>query len=170
MKINSLMKRFMLSAVTLISQKIVTEKVNSDARVPWGFASKLPKQSKEIFLKMSMRTVNSYVLKIELCEETTKMKRVILIDNPTCSLSTLASSVRQNSDSTPINEISHGGALLNSMSTDDHSNQTAPTDAVTINDTIEKGMGGHLKGTMAARALDLKQKKITLQLQKQQKH
>jgi hypothetical protein len=72
-KSNSLTKQFMLSAVTLIAQKIVTEKANNDGRVPWGFASKLLKQGKETFPKMSMRTINNYVLKIELGEETAKI-------------------------------------------------------------------------------------------------
>jgi hypothetical protein len=155
-KANSLMKQFMSSAVTVIAKKIVTEKGNDDGRVPWGFASKLLKQGKETFPKMSMRTINNYVLKIELGKERVKMKRVILVDNSTCTLSTLTSSVRQNSDSAPINESSHGsGALLNSMYKDDHSNQLATTDAVTINDTIEKGMG---RRPMAAHSLDLKQR------------
>jgi hypothetical protein len=44
------------------------------------------------------------------------------------------------------------------MSKDDHSNQMATTNAVMINDTIEKGMAGRLKGTTATRALDLKER------------
>ncbi len=50
-KSNSLTKMFMLSVVTEIAQKIVTEEANNDGRVSWGFASKLLKQGKETFLK-----------------------------------------------------------------------------------------------------------------------
>jgi hypothetical protein len=75
---------------------------------------------------MSMRTINNYILKIEQDKETAKMKRVILMDNSTCTLSTLTNSVRQNSENALINSISHGSsALLSTMSTNGLSNQMA---------------------------------------------
>jgi hypothetical protein len=47
----------------VIAEKVVTEKMKNDGRVPWGFASKLLKQGRETFPKMSMRAVNNYIKK-----------------------------------------------------------------------------------------------------------
>jgi hypothetical protein len=59
----SLSKQFMLCSTTVIAEKVVTEKMKNDGRVPWGFASKLLKQGRETFPKMSMRAVNNYIKK-----------------------------------------------------------------------------------------------------------
>jgi hypothetical protein len=62
---NSLSKQFMLRSATVIAEKIVAEKKKNNGRVPWGFAANLLKQGRETFPKMSTRTINNYIKKIE---------------------------------------------------------------------------------------------------------
>jgi len=64
-KVENLNKQFMLSAARVIAEKIQVKKLNSNGRVPWGFAATLLKQGKEIYPKLSMRTINNYVIKLE---------------------------------------------------------------------------------------------------------
>ncbi len=42
-----------------MAEQIVAEKNKKNGRVLWGFASKLLKEGRETFPKMSLRTVNS---------------------------------------------------------------------------------------------------------------
>jgi len=61
----SLSKQFMLHSALVIAEKIVREKKKKNGRVPWGFAANLLKQGRETFPKMSVRTINNYIKKIE---------------------------------------------------------------------------------------------------------
>jgi hypothetical protein len=77
-KNNSLSKQFMLSAAKVVAQKIFEKKASNNGRAPWGFASSLLKQGREIYPKMSMRTINNYIKKLENGSE---CGRIILVDN-----------------------------------------------------------------------------------------
>jgi hypothetical protein len=49
----------MLVSIKYMAEQIVAEKNKKNGRVLWGFASKLLKEGRETFPKMSLRTVNS---------------------------------------------------------------------------------------------------------------
>jgi hypothetical protein len=63
--LNSLTKKFMLSAVQIIAEKIVLLKKQNNRKVPYSEFSKLWDAGKETYPKMSQRTINNYVKKIE---------------------------------------------------------------------------------------------------------
>jgi ribosomal protein L22 len=67
--LNSLTKKFMLSAVQVIAEKIVLLKKRNDGKVPYGEFSKLWNAGKETYPKMSRKTINNYVKKIESAAE-----------------------------------------------------------------------------------------------------
>jgi hypothetical protein len=67
--LNSLTKKFMLSAVQVIAEKIVSLKKQNDGKVPYGEFSKLWNAGKETYPKMSWKTINNYVKKIESAAE-----------------------------------------------------------------------------------------------------
>ncbi len=77
-KNSSLSKKFMLSAAKVVAQKIVEKRASNNGKAPWGFASSLPKQGSEIHPKMSMRTVNNYIKKLEKGSE---YGWIILVEN-----------------------------------------------------------------------------------------
>ena len=65
-KNNDLSKQFMpCAAKVIIAQQIVNKKVSDNGRVPWGYAASLLKQGREIYPKMSMRTINNYIKRLE---------------------------------------------------------------------------------------------------------
>ncbi len=55
----------MLSACKVTTQKVVEKKVSNNGRAPWGYASDLLKQGREIHPKMSMWTINKYIKVLE---------------------------------------------------------------------------------------------------------
>ena len=57
----NLSKQFMLSACKVTTHKVVEKKVSNNGRAPWGYASELLKQGREIYPKMSMWTINNYI-------------------------------------------------------------------------------------------------------------
>jgi hypothetical protein len=64
-KKNDLSKQFMLGAAKVIAEQIVNKNVRNNGRVPWGCAASLLKQGREIYPKMSMRTINNYIKRLE---------------------------------------------------------------------------------------------------------
>jgi hypothetical protein len=60
---NSLTKKFMLSAVQVIAEKIVELKKKNDGKVPYGEFTKLWNAGKETYPHMSRKTINNYVKK-----------------------------------------------------------------------------------------------------------
>jgi hypothetical protein len=115
----SLSKQFMLSAVNVIAEKIVAMKVKNNGRVPWGYASKLLKEGKETFPKISMRTINNYILRLEEGKMRSNIGHTILVSQSTATLSTLTPSMEQNITSeitTPaIVSLIDSSALLNTI-------------------------------------------------------
>jgi len=61
----NLSKQFMLSACKVIAQKVVNKKASNNGRAPWGCASDLLKQGREIHPKMSLWTINNYIKVLE---------------------------------------------------------------------------------------------------------
>ncbi len=53
------------------------------------------KQGKETFPKMSMRTINNYILRLEEGKKRSKLGHTILIDYSTATLLTLTTSMKQ---------------------------------------------------------------------------
>jgi len=78
-KVANLNKKFMLSAAKVIAQQIVEKKSSNNGRAPWGFASQLLKQGREIYPKLSMRTINNYILKLENEMKEKTIGRTILV-------------------------------------------------------------------------------------------
>jgi hypothetical protein len=75
----SLSKQFLLSAVNMIAEKTVAMKVKNNGRVPWRYASKLLKEGKDTFPKMSMKTINNYILRLEEGKLRSKIGHTILV-------------------------------------------------------------------------------------------
>ncbi len=86
---NKLNKQLMLVSVNYIAEQIVMEKTKNNGRVPWGFASKLLMEGQQTFPKMSMRTVNKYVKKIEEQQFDKRVGSSILISNSSVAVSTI---------------------------------------------------------------------------------
>jgi hypothetical protein len=55
----------MLGAAKVIAEQIVNKNVRNNGRVSWGCAASLLKQGREIYPKMSMRTINNYIKRLE---------------------------------------------------------------------------------------------------------
>ena len=68
--LNSLTKKFMLSAVQVIAEKIVLLKKENNGKLPYGEFSKLWNAGKETYPKMSRRTINNYVKKLKVQQKT----------------------------------------------------------------------------------------------------
>jgi hypothetical protein len=58
------LKQFMLSAVKVIAEKVIAIKAKNNGKLPYGFITKLWKEGKETFPKMSRKTINNYILKL----------------------------------------------------------------------------------------------------------
>jgi hypothetical protein len=68
--LNSLTRKFMLSAMQVIAKKIVALKKENNGKVPYGEFSKLWDAGKETYPKMSRRTINNYVKKLKVQQKT----------------------------------------------------------------------------------------------------
>ena len=68
--LNSLTKKFMLSAVQVIAEKIVLLKKRNDGKVPYGEFSKLWNAGKETYPKMSRKTINNGLAKSQTPRKT----------------------------------------------------------------------------------------------------
>jgi hypothetical protein len=55
----------MPSAAKVIAEKIYEKKMSSNGLVSWGSASSLLKQGRDPYPKLSMRIINSYIMKFE---------------------------------------------------------------------------------------------------------
>ena len=58
-------KQLMIVAIKYVAEQIIIEKEKNNGRVPWGFSARLLKEGRETFPKMSMRTINNYIIKLE---------------------------------------------------------------------------------------------------------
>jgi hypothetical protein len=70
---NKLNKQLMLVSIKYVAEQVAAAKARNNGRVPWGFASKLLKEGHQTFPKMSMRTINNYIIRLE--KEKKKIKK-----------------------------------------------------------------------------------------------
>jgi hypothetical protein len=141
-KRGSLQKQFMLSAIKLIAEKIVDKKAKSNGRVPWGYAKELLKEGRETFPKMSMRTINNYVIKEE---KKRNVISTILVDNSSNNMSSLTDP-----------EFHVTTAAEATLANPDYSSDSSVESS---NDTVAIKVGGRPKGTSIANTLDIKKRK-----------
>jgi hypothetical protein len=163
-KVANLNKKFMLSAAKVIAQQIVEKKSSNNGRAPWGFASQLLKQGREIYPKLSMRTINNYILKLENEMKEKTIGRTILVDNSTNNLSSLtdpdcygaASTTGDNSSKSNNSIQSNNDASSNSASA------AQPIDDVPFDSESENEppnlLGGRPKGSTISSSLELKKR------------
>jgi hypothetical protein len=151
---NSLSKQFMLRSATVIAEKIVAEKKKNNGRVPWGFAANLLKQGRETFPKMSMRTINNYIKKIE--EESiaeTNFKGIISVrsNSGNSGFSTLTDSLHL-ADS--IGSVTNDQSSINGSTTGESNGSTSES-----NGPCRKSVfGGRPKGSTVGFQLDVRQR------------
>lgn len=50
-----------MQEISVITERIVSEKKKNNGRVPWGFTAKLLGKGQSTFTNMSMRTTNNYM-------------------------------------------------------------------------------------------------------------
>ncbi len=115
----------------VIAQQIAEKKSSNNGWAPWGFASQLLKQGREIYLKLSMRTINNYILKLENEMKEKTIGRTILVDNSTNNLSSLKDPDCYEAASTTGDDSSKSNASI--QSNNDASSNSASV-AQSIND------------------------------------
>jgi len=146
---NDLSKQFMLSAAKVIAQQIVNKKVSNNGRAPWGYAASLLKQGREIYPKMSMRTINNYIKRLESGGSISG--KTILVDssssNQLSSLSistSIPSSASANEDKTTTTTTSNSS---NESIESENENEN-------IANPRSQLLGGRPKGTTSLAVLD----------------
>jgi len=144
---NSLSKQFMLCSATVIAEKIVAGKKKNHGRVPWGFAANLLKQGRETFLKISMKTINNYIKKLE--EESiteTNFNGII--------------SVRSNSGNSGFSTLTDSLQLADSIGsvTNDQSTINGSTTSESNGPCRKSVFGGRPKGSTVGFQLDVRQR------------
>ena len=136
----------MLSAAKVVAQKIFEKKASNNGRAPWGFASSLLKQGREIYPKMSMRTINNYIKKLENGSE---CGRIILVDNS--SSNQLSSITNPIEDATTAESTSDSESIMESIAGNESNAESSDID----DDNIKKtNLGGRPKGSTASYAMD----------------
>ncbi len=156
---NKLNKHLMLVSVNYIAEQIVMEKKKNKGRVPWGIASKLLKEGQQTFPKMSMRTVNNYVEKIEEQQLDKRVGSSILVSNSTIAVSTItddqpAPSINYNLHSAADNHSASSSSA--SSNSDDSETSTTTSNVSTSDEDSTINIDGHPKGTTASASHDLK--------------
>jgi hypothetical protein len=118
----------MLSAAKVVAQKIFEKKASNNGWDPWGFASSLLKQGREIHPKMSMRTINNYIKKLENGSE---YGRIILVDNS--SSNQLSSITNPIEDATTAESTSNSESIMESIAGNDNNAESYDIDDASIN-------------------------------------
>ncbi len=176
-KSEALNKQFMLRAVQLIAEKVIMAKAKNQGKVPYGFLKKLLHEGKETFPKMSRRTINNYVNKLE---KKVAVKKVVILrhQNASSSISKLTeeSFLTQANPNELMSKASHEAPPLNTtamMATDaEASHEAPPLNAIatmatyapsthSANDADDvvpssKKYGGRPKGSTASNILEQK--------------
>jgi len=158
---NSLSKQFMLRSATVIAETIVAEKKKNNGRVPWGFAANLLKQGRETFPKMSMRTINNYIKKIEeksIAE--TNFNGIISVksNSGNSGFSTLTDSLHL-ADS--IGSVTNDQSSINGSTAGESNGSTSESNGSTSesNGPCRKSVfGGRPKGSTVGFQLDVRQR------------
>jgi hypothetical protein len=155
----------MLSAVQVIAEKIVLLKKENNGKLPYGEFSKLWNAGKETYPKMSRRTINNYVKKIESAAEN-KLPSLVIYRAHGSKVSNLTGSTLDEAESISANinmSISNGaksGSICDSVSTSNESISEVILGSVTKQS--DPCLGGRPKGSTVQAANDLK-KKLNLQ-------
>jgi hypothetical protein len=162
--VNKLNKQLMLVAVKYIAEKIVKEKGKNNGRVPWGYAAKLLKEGRETFPKMSMRTINNYIIKLEKEQENQiKIGSSIMFDSSnTNNVSNITEEVTSSdtSSNSGNKSISPSERSVSDSDHSDHSDNTSDESDTSDSETTTQTdpfiiKGGRPKGSTVARSLEL---------------
>ena len=152
---NKLNKQLMFVSIKYMAEQIVAEKKKNNGRVPWGFASKLLKEGRETFPKMSLRTVNNYVKKLEKEQLDKRLGTTLVLSNSTTIISSITNDGASES-------TDHASADSSDASSESEQSTFTSSNSSTEDDSI-KNLGGRPKGTTAAASHEI-QKKLIRQL------
>ena len=153
----NLSKQFMLSACKVIAQKVVEKKVSNNGWAPWGYASELLKQGREIYPKMSMQTINNYIKVLEIESKEKKIGCTILFDNEPNDLSSITDGNLISTANCTTETVISKTVYSNTASSNIDDDSDASTDTSSKSDSSSPNMvGGRPKGSTIANSLDCK--------------
>ncbi len=152
----NLRKQFMLSAFKVIAQKVVNKKASNNGWAPWGYASELLKQGRDIYPKMSMWTIDNCIKVLENDAKEKKIGHTILFDNKPNDLSSITDYNFFCTANCNTDNIISNTAYSNSASSNTDDDKASTNISSKSKSSASNMVGGRPKGTTVANSLDCK--------------